>query len=215
MAESVVLVAEARDGRGTRAARRLRKQGFVPAVIYGHKEETVSVALHTEDLEKAIRHGARVVDLQAGGKTEKALIRDLQWDHLGKELLHVDFTRVAADERVTLTVPLEIRGIAPGIAAGGVLDQPLHSLHVECLAVSIPDRIRVNVNELQLDAAIHVRDLVLPPGVKVMDDPDAIIVHVTAKQVEAEAAAPAAPAAEQAEPELIGRQKAAEEGEGE
>jgi large subunit ribosomal protein L25 len=212
MAESVTIVAQKRDGRGTRGARRLRRQGLVPAVVYGHKEATVSVALPGDELAKAIRHGVRVLDLQADGKTEKALIRDVQWDHLGKELLHVDFARVAADERVVVTVPMEVRGIAPGIAAGGVLEQPMHTLSVECLAVRVPDSIRVNVGELQLGGTIHVKDLVLPPEVKAMADPEALVVQVVQKQLEeAPAAAPAAP--EQAEPEVIGRKAAEEEGE--
>jgi len=201
-----------RETHGTRAARRLRKQGLVPAVLYGHKEATVSVALPALELEKAVRHGARVVDLQTDGNVQRALIKELQWDHLGKELLHVDFARVAADERVVITVPLELRGIAPGVGHGGVLDQPLHNLKVECLAISIPESIRVNVGELQIGSAIHVSDLVLPPDVTVLDDPEAIVVHVTAAQAEPEAAA--APIAETAEPEVIGK-KAEEEEEGE
>jgi large subunit ribosomal protein L25 len=215
MAESVALVGEPREGRGKQAARKLRRGGKVPAVVYGHKEETLSIALPLEDVEKAIRRGVRVVDLKAGGKEEKALIRDVQWDHLGKELLHVDFTRVAADERIVVTVPIQLRGTAPGVTAGGVLDQPLHALSVECLAISIPESIRVNIGELQIDSAIHVRDLALPPGVKAMSDADAIVVHVTPPVAEAEA--PAAPeGAEAAEPEVIGqKEKAAEEEEGE
>src|SRR5437016_1569709 len=99
MAEAVELSAQPRPGHGSAEARRLRRKGLIPAVIYGHKEATVSVSLSAEELEKAIRHGARVVDLKSGGKVEKALIREAQWDHLGIELLHVDFARVAADER--------------------------------------------------------------------------------------------------------------------
>jgi large subunit ribosomal protein L25 len=212
MAESEVLVAQKREGSGTRLARRMRSQGRVPAVIYGHGEGTASVSVAADDLVAVIRHGGRVVDLQTDGAVQKALIREVQWDHLGKEVLHVDFARVAADERIHVTVPLEIRGIAPGVTAGGVLDQPIHTLTVECLAVSVPESIRVNVNELQQGGAIHVRDLHLPHDVKVLADPDAIVVHITAPQVEPEAAAPAA---EVAEPEVIGRQRAAEEGEGE
>ncbi len=209
MAESVVLKTQKREGRGSQAAKRLRKQGMVPAVLYGHKEETIPVALVADDLHKAVRHGARVVDLDGHGKLEKALIRDLQWDHLGHAILHVDFERVGADERIVVTVPVELRGTAPGVTAGGVLDQPLHILSVECPAINVPNSVRVNLNELQLGAAIHVRDLHLPEGVKVMTDPDAIVVHVTLPVAEPEAAA--APAAESAEPEVIGRQKAEEE----
>ncbi|HEV3261529.1 MAG TPA: 50S ribosomal protein L25 [Gemmataceae bacterium] len=211
MNESLVLVTRQREGRGTRLARRLRKQGLVPAVIYGHQEGTLPVALPADDLSKVIRQGVHVLDLQTDGTAQKVLIREVQWDHLGKELLHVDFARVGADERVVVTVPIEIKGTAPGISAGGILDQPIHSIAVECLVTSVPASVRVNVNELQLGAAIHVRDLVLPPDVKVMADPDAIVVHVTQKQLE-EAPVAAPPVAEQtAEPEVIGRQKAAEE----
>lgn len=206
-----MLVTQPREKYGSREARRLRQRGLVPAVVYGHGEGTASVALARDDLVKIVRHGTHVVDLQTGGNLQKALIREVQWDYLGKDLLHVDFARVAADERVTVTVPLDVRGIAPGIAAGGVLDQPLHSLSIECLVTAMPGSIRVNVGELQLGQAIHVRDLVLPPGVTAMADTDAVVVHVTQKQAEPEAvAAPALP--ESGEPEVIGRQKEEEEG---
>jgi large subunit ribosomal protein L25 len=213
MAESVTLETQPRANQGTRAARKLRKEGRIPAVVYGHKEATVPVTLSMDDLGRAIRQGTRVVDLQGGGKLEKALIREVQWDHLGKEILHVDFARVSADERIQVNVPVELRGIAPGVSGGtGVIDQPIHSLAIECLAISIPDSVRVNVNELQLGMAVHVRDLVLPPGVKAMNDPDAIVVHVTAKQVEPEpTAAAVAPTEGGAEPEIIGRKVAEEE----
>src|SRR5262249_49498563 len=137
MAESVVLATKKREGRGSQAAKKLRNQGVVPAVLYGHKEETISLSLDRDELHKAIRHGARVVDLEGHGQLEKALIRDIQWDHIGHEILHVDFERVAADERITVPVPLEIRGTAAGAAGGGVLDQPLHNLLVECPAISV------------------------------------------------------------------------------
>lgn len=211
MADSVVLVAQTRTVQGTRAARRLRKQGLVPAVIYGHKEKTVAVTLPVDEVGKVIRHGIHVVDVQSDQKVEKALIREVQWDHLGKEILHVDFARVAADERIVVSVPLEIRGTPQGIGAGAVLDQPMHSLAVECLAISIPESIRVNVGELQIGHVVHVRDLVLPPGVKPMADGDAVVVQLKAALVEAEAPAAPVEAAEQAEPEVIGRQRVAEE----
>jgi large subunit ribosomal protein L25 len=210
MAESLVLETQPRDGRGTQAARRLRRQGLVPAVIYGHKEETVPIALNGEELHDAIRHGARVVDLKSASGTEHTLIQELQWDHLGKEILHVDFRRVDVNERVQVPVPIELRGIAPGVTAGGLLDQPLHTLEVECPVNAVPDSIRVNIGELQIEQSIYVRDLHLPPEAKVLADPDAIVVHVRPPQVEAEAAA-APVAAEQAEPEVIGRKPTEEE----
>jgi large subunit ribosomal protein L25 len=207
MAESVLLVANPREGRGTHVARRLRRQGLVPAVVYGHKEAVLSVVLPREELLRALRHGARVVDLQAAGKLEKALIREVQYDHLGQEVLHVDFARVSADERITIQVPIELRGTAPGVTAGGMLDQPLHTLEVECLALSVPESIRVNIGELQIEGVIHVGDLKLPEGVRTTADPEAVVVQVFPPQVEPEAPA-AAPPAETAEPEVIGRKVA-------
>jgi large subunit ribosomal protein L25 len=217
MAESIALASQRRQSRGKQAARQLRRRGLVPGVLYGHKEETISLTLQNEDVQRAIRQGARVVDLQTDGKTQKALIKEVQWDHLGKEVLHVDFARVAADERVVVSVPIEIRGTAVGVTAGGgVLDQPMHILSVECLAIAVPDSIRVNIGELQLDQAIHVRELVMPEGVKAMADPEAVVVQVIPKLVEAEAAAaPAAATPEQAEPEVIRRERSAEEEEAE
>jgi len=212
MAESVLLKTEKRDLGGSRAAGKLRKKGMIPAIIYGHKQENEAVTLAHDDLMDAVRHGARVVDLQTGKGVQKAQIAELQWDHLGKDLLHADFKRVSADERITVPVRLEVRGIAPGVTAGGVLEQPLHTVNVECLAIAVPDVIRVNIGELQLDGAIHVRDLPLPPDVKVLDDPDALVVHVAPPKVEAAAEGAEAPAS--AEPEVIGR-KAAEEEEAE
>jgi large subunit ribosomal protein L25 len=212
MAESVVLKTEKRDGRGTRQAARLRKQGKVPAVLYGHKEETLSVSIPHDDLMSAIRHNTRVLDLSLGDKTEKAQIVELQWDHLGKEVLHVDFKRVSADERIEQLVPIELRGIAPGVAEGGRLDQPMHTLRIECLALNIPASIRVAINDLHIEGAIHVRELKLPEGVKALADPDAIVVHVMKPKAEAAPAAEAIlPGA--AEPEVITRKKAEEEGE--
>jgi large subunit ribosomal protein L25 len=212
MAETVELVVEPREGRGSAAARKLRREEKIPGVLYGHKEETVAISLPAEEFQAALRHGARVMDLKLGGSTQKALIKELQFDHLGKEILHVDFARIAETDRVEVHVRIELRGIAPGVTAGGLLNQPIHTLEVECLAVAIPESIRVNINELQIDQAIHVKDLALPPGVKALADPDAIVVQVAAPQAEAEAPVPAG---EQAEPEVIRARPAAEEEEAE
>jgi large subunit ribosomal protein L25 len=213
MADAEVLTIEKREGRGTRAAVKVRKSGRIPAVVYGHKEETVSVSLSGDELQSVLRHKAKIVDLKFEGAVQKAQIREVQWDHLGKEVLHVDLKRVSVDERIEISVPVELRGIAPGVTSGGVLDQPIHSLRIECLAVAVPESIRVNILTLQLGASIHVRDLQLPTDVKALDDPDAVVVHVTTPQAEPEAGA--APLGEQAEPEIIGRKAAEEEAEAE
>src|SRR5438045_2737862 len=133
MAETMQLDAQDRTLHGSHHAEKLRRKGLIPVILYGHKEATVALSVNRADLHKALRKGTRVLDLKTGGGVQKALISELQWDHLGIELIHADFKRVDINERIKVTVQIEIRGTAPGIAAGGVLDQPMHALHVECL----------------------------------------------------------------------------------
>jgi large subunit ribosomal protein L25 len=215
MAETLVLETETRKERGSHQTARLRKAGKVPAVIYGHKQETQVVSLSHDQINLMIRAGTPVVDIKTSNGVEKAQIMELQWDHLGKEVLHVDFKRVSADERIQTDVTIEIRGTALGVAEGGLVSQSLHSMRVECLAISVPKSIRVNIGELQVGSAIHVKDIKLPENVKPLDDPEAIIVQVTKPQAEVEPAAEAAAAAAAAEPEVITARKKEEEGEGE
>jgi large subunit ribosomal protein L25 len=210
MADVFVLEVEARTKVGTNAAKHVRKKGLVPAVMYGHGEETTSMSVSSDALQKAIKHGVRIFDVKLGDATQKTLLKTVQWAPLGHDILHADFYRVSADETITLEVRVDVRGTAPGVTAGGTLVQQIHSLSVECLVIAIPESIRVNVGELQLNQAIHVKELKLPEGVKVMNDPDAIIVQVSTKVEEEEAAA-----AEVAEPEVIGRTKEEEEAEAE
>jgi large subunit ribosomal protein L25 len=203
-----VLNVEIRSERGTREARRLRREGKVPAVLYGHGEKTLSLAVGGEDLTSAVRRHARLVELR-GGANDSALIRELQWDPFGLEVLHVDFTRVSADERIEVKVSIELKGDAPGTHEGGVLEHLLHDLPIECLATKIPEKITVRVNTLKVGDKITIAELQVPEGVKVLAEPDEIVVQCV------EAAAEEEPelAAEAAEPEIIGR-KPEEEGEG-
>ena len=212
MAEFILLKAEPRKEFGTANARRLRKKGLLPAVVYGHKEAHLDVVLNRDEVEKVVKKGAHIVDLEAGGKTEKARFRELQWDSVGLELVHVDFMRVSQDERIVVPVRIELRGIAPGVGEGGVLDQPIHVLQVECPALEIPEHIRITVDKLKLGDAIHVKDLTLPPRVVAKADPDAVVVHVKAHKEEVAAPAATVPAAEgAAEPEVIKKPPKAEE----
>jgi large subunit ribosomal protein L25 len=211
MAETTKIIANKRDNRGTKKARRLRKQGLVPAVVYGHGEGTVSVSVPRDEFAAVLRHGQRIVELQTDGNLQTMLIRDIQWDALGQDILHIDFTRVSRDERIQIEVAVELKGTAPGATAGGVLEQVKHTLEVECLAMNVPESIRVPVGELQIGQAIHVKDLKLPEGVKVLEDPEAIVVHVLQPAAEPEAAP--TEATETAEPEVIKREKPEEEAE--
>ena len=203
------LTAQPRSALGSRANKRLRDQGLVPGVIYGHKEAVVPVTLPKKELATHIERGAHLFDVALDGKSEKVLIKEVQYDHLGIELVHVDFARVSLDEKVEVTVPLELKGTPKGEADGGVLQQIMAELEVECLVTDIPDRITHNVSEMAIDDVLHIKDLKLPPGVRATQDEDQIVAAV--RVIEEEAPAEAAEAEGAAEPEVIGRKP--EEGE--
>lgn len=204
MAVAVTLKATARAVSGSRAAIKLRKLGMVPAVVYGHKLANVQVAVDAEELDRAIRvQHARVLDLDIDGKPETVLIRELQWDYLGKQMIHVDFERKDRAELVRVTVPVELRN-APKATGGGVIDQPLHTLHVECPLGNIPEAIRIDLTNLVLGQPIHVKELTLPEGVKVLEAPEAVVVQLKLPGVEPVAATVAEPGAG---PEVIKAEK--------
>ena len=206
MSDSLEVVT--RSATGTRESRRLRRQGMVPAILYGHGEKCVGLATRREALELVIRHGSRVVDL-TGAVKESALIRELQWDTFGLEPIHVDLLRVSKTDRVKVKVPVDLKGEAPGHRAGGTVNIVLHEIEIECTPDQIPDKIHAQVGGLEVGGVIKVHDLELPVGAVAVTDGDEPVVSCTMAGVKVEEAA-AAPA----EPEVIGR-KAADEGKGE
>jgi large subunit ribosomal protein L25 len=198
-----------RDSRGKRNARRLRETGTIPAVLYGHGEQNMSLAVQASELAAVVRHGGRVVDL-GGALKEKALIKNLQWDVFGTEVLHIDFSRVSEHERVEVSVPVVLRGQAPGVKEGGVIEHLLHEVEIDCEAVSMPDHVEISVKDLHLNGELTAAQIKLPEGVKLLTDPEAIVVHCVPPAAEEEAAEGGAGGAE---PEVIGRKD--EDGEGE
>lgn len=205
---SEVLKVVVREGRGKRQARRLRRSGGVPAILYGHGEANLSLSIPADQVKTAVRHGARVVDLD-GAVKEKAFIRDLQWDTFGLEVLHLDLSRVSADEKVEVEVVIELRGEAPGVKLGGVVSQLLHQVDVECLVTAIPEKLTLSVNALALDQSLTVGDIELPAGTTMITPAETVVVQCVEPKDEEEAALPT----EGAEPELIGRAAGEEEGE--
>ncbi|NIL97646.1 MAG: 50S ribosomal protein L25, partial [Planctomycetales bacterium] len=195
-----------RQTRGKRNARRLRSAGYIPAILYGHGEACVSLSLEAGQIGAAVRHGSRIVELD-GALQEKAFIRDIQWDPFGNAILHVDLTRVAADEKVTVNVALELRGVAPGTKAGGMIENPVHDLEIECPAARIPEKLQLNINNLQLGESLTAAALDLPEGARLMVSQDTVLVQCVEPHVEAEEEA----VPEAVEPELIGRKPAGEE----
>jgi large subunit ribosomal protein L25 len=206
---SEVLTVKVRDSYGKRNNRRLRLAGDVPAILYGHGEANISLTVPVDALRAAIRHGTRVVDLQ-GAVQEKAFIRDLQWDTYGNEVLHLDLTRVSADEKLQVEVPVEVRGEAPGTRSGGIVEHVVHQVEIECLAIAIPEKLSINIKGLEVGQHLMAKHIELPAGVVLISDPEEIIVNCHLPREEGELAAPGT---EGAEPEVIGRK--AEDGEGE
>lgn len=209
MSETETLAVESRTLRGKRNNRRLRESGKIPAVLYGHGLEPVSLAVPANQFDTMVRHGSRMIKL-TGAVTESAFIRDCQWDTWGDHVIHVDFTRISAHEKVQVQVTIELRGEAPGVKEGGVVSQLFPEIEVECEAGNIPEKLTVSINELELNGSITVADLPVPAGAKVLADPSQDVVQCTepVEQLEEEAEAG------EFEPEVIGR-KADDEGESE
>jgi large subunit ribosomal protein L25 len=210
MADAVSIAVEPRDpqknkGTGSRVARKIRAAGRVPAIIYGHKQTPQPVSLSRDDAWLFIKKHAHLAELTIGSAKEMVLLRDIQWDHLGKEILHLDFARVSADEMIETSVALHFVGHAAGVAEGGVFEVISHEIPIRCRATAIPDEIRVDVSHLKIGEGIHVKDLPIPEGMSAHADPELLLAHVVIRG----AAPEAAPAAEgPAEPELIGRKPA-------
>ena len=193
--------ASSRSGIGSTASRRLRTEGIVPANLYGHKKGAVSIQISGEVAHHLIKDGTRVVDLELNGEVENALLRDVQWDTFSKHIMHIDFLRVDPNERVQVEVSVVNKGTSPGVLEGGLLDQQLHSLEVECLAVEIPDSIIVKIGKLKIGDSFHVSDLTdLPKGLEVLTPQDAVITSVVEERRAAVADTEDVPGAE---PEVI------------
>jgi large subunit ribosomal protein L25 len=197
------LQVELRHDRGKHHNRRLRKAGSIPAVLYGHRKENLCLAVPAEPLDALVHHGNRLVTL-CGAVNESAFIREIQWDVWGTHVLHVDFTRISEHETVQVAVPVEVRGEAPGVREGGIVEQLIHEVEIECPASAIPERLLVNINHLRLRDSITVADLQLPEAAVALGDSATVVVHciepVELPEVEVvEAAA--------GEPEVIGEGK--------
>jgi large subunit ribosomal protein L25 len=211
MAERAKIKAEVRTSLGSRRAAAIRRQGKLPAVVYGHKESPVAVTFNTHEFVENLHHGHRLFDVEMDGKKTTLLVKDLQYDHLGKNVIHADMMRVDLKERVRITVPIELRGTAKGAAEGGIVDEHLDHLEVECLVTQIPETIPVSIKELALGDSLHARDIALPPGVTLVTNPDALVLtcHLVAAAKTTEEIEAEAPTA----PEVITGRPAEEEGE--
>lgn len=209
---SATLSATPRTDRGTGVARKLRQIGQVPAVIYGHGREPQSLALNSREVDRllsTISAASTVIELNFDGRTARTLIREIQRHPVKRNVMHLDFQELVAGEKVTVSVPLRFTGVADGVRnGGGILEETMHQVHLRLDPASIPDHIDVDVTPLTIGHSIHIRDITLPQGVTVLDDPNATVCVCTApKAVVETVAATEVEEGAVAEPELIRKVK--------
>ncbi len=211
MSDVDVLEVSARESLGKLNSRRLRAEGIVPAVLYGHGKASLSLKLPADQLRASLRHGAHVVKLH-GAADGQALLQDIQWDTFQQHILHVDLLRVDAKERVKVVVPVVLRGSAPGENEGGVIEFLQHSIEIETTVASVPENLHLSVNDLHLDGSLNAADLDdMPEGATIIGNADAVIVQCVAPTAAPDEEEDAV-AAGGAEPEVIGQKDDEAEG---
>lgn len=211
------LSASARDQGGKGVARKLRSEGRIPAVVYGHGREPQPLSINSRELDRLLDHiaaEATVIDLDIDGKPARTLIREIQRHPFKRQILHVDFQELVAGEKISVRLPIILVGVPDGVRLdGGILDQTMRELEVEVDPSNIPNHVDIDVTKLTIGSSIHVRDITLPEGVEVLDDGDASVCVVSAPRAAVEAVATEETEAVAAEPEVI-RAKKPEEDEG-
>ena len=207
MAE-VTLEVSRRENTGKEVAKKLRRDGKVPAVVYGGHKEPVAITVDRKAVSELVQkseHGVRSVFLLKMAGTDQqrhAMIKEITIDPISRRMRHIDFVRVVMDELIKVTVPVHINGIAIGVKEGGLLDFQVREIHIECLPTAIPDSIEVDVTPLGAHEYYRVKDLKLPEGARGLDDPERVVVGVTIARAEV-SEVPAAEAVAVAEPEVI------------
>jgi large subunit ribosomal protein L25 len=217
MAKQIKLAAQARPHVGRSAVKKIKKQGLVPAVVYGAKQQPQHVQLSAREIANVLSHATGehlLVELEIADGSQSvnrlALIQEVQHHPLRGDVLHVDFHAVSADEEIHAEIPLQTTGEPNGVRNfGGLLEVLVHSLEVSCLPKDLPDVVTLDVAALNLNESLHVRDIPLPAGVKTRVDPDITVVRVTPPVVQ-EVETPAAAAAAPVQPEVIKEKKVEE-----
>ncbi|HEY5545510.1 MAG TPA: 50S ribosomal protein L25 [Gemmatimonadaceae bacterium] len=209
----------ARSGTGKGAARSLRRDGRVPAVIYGHAREPLSLSVPARDFDRLLEKVAAentVIELHIDGTMARTLIREIQRHPVRRNVLHVDFQELVAGERVIVRIPITLQGTPEGVrTSGGILSQIMQELECRVDPLNMPSHIDVDVTNVTIGHSVHVNEMTIPEGVEVLDDPEAAVAIVAAPKAEVEAPAPGVEPEAAAEPELIRKPKEGEEEEAE
>src|SRR4051812_26393930 len=187
MADSTKLSLNARDPEGSRTARRLRRSGEVPGVIYGGDGEPSHFSVDARILRNTLAHSGAILDVTIdSGKSSPVLVKDLQRHPVRGDIVHVDLLRVNMNETIQTTVVLEPLGAdhAPGVSEGGVLAQELRELNIEALPGDIPDTIQHDVSGMEMNATVHLSELTAPAGITFLDDPETLVATITPPTLE-------------------------------
>jgi large subunit ribosomal protein L25 len=208
MEKTLLLKAELREHAGSKHAAKVRKQGRIPAIVYGHKEKPVAISLDAHNFMEGLHHKHRLMDVQIGKKKEKMIVKDLQYDYLGKNIIHADLMRVDVTETIKVAVPIEIKGTAKGTHEGGIIEEHADHLEIECKATDIPETIAVSVKEVGVGDSLHAGDIELSDGVTLVSSPETLVVtcHLVAAAKTTEQVEEEMPVA----PEVISEAKEAE-----
>jgi large subunit ribosomal protein L25 len=197
-----VIQATTRERLGSRYTVRLRKEGRLPVVVYGHGEAPLHLSVDNHEINELLHQHAHLLTLNVDGKEETVVLKDAQWDHLSSHIIHLDLARVNLSEEVTVEVDLTFTGEAVGLkTAGAILEHLLATLEVSCKASDIPEVITVDVSNLQAGESLSIADLTLPAGVVAVGDGETIVASI---QVMDEVPVEVTDATD-AEPEVIGR----------
>jgi len=209
MAKELLLKAEIREHAGTKAVQKIRVQGRIPAIVYGHKEQPIAISLDEHNFVEGLHHGYRLMDVQIGKKKEKIIVKELQYDYSGKNIIHADLMRVDVTEVVKVTVPIELKGTAQGTHEGGIVEEHTDHLEIECKATEIPEKIVVSIKDVHVGGALHAGEIELPNGMKLLSSPETLLVtcHLVAAAKTTEQVEEEMPAT----PEVIGEVTESEE----
>ncbi len=215
--EDTKLIAKKRALQGSSNSRRLRKTGALPGVIYGEGEDATIIQFDMHDFEQLLHHHTSEtmlveIDVEGEGNVS-ALVKDVQHHPVTGDLLHVDLQKVSADKPIQVEISLVPIGEAAGVKAGGSLDLVMHSISVECLPGDLVECIEVDVSDLEIGNVLHLSDLKLSAKLKLLSDPEAIMIAVSAPRAEEEEVEEVSEETEGAEPEVISEKKADEEAE--
>ncbi len=176
--ETQPLQVKIRKDTGSIKSRKNRKSGTIPAILYGHKQENLMFFLNEKEFSKILSSKVKMVNLKWDSSEETAIIKEVQFDTFGKEILHADFIRTDLTEKITTHVSIVLYGTSQGVKEGGILDHALKEIEIECLPTEIPENIRINISEVAIGDTIHIADIELPANTKALGNPDSTVVSV-------------------------------------